>query len=427
MAFYIRKAFKTGPVRLNLSKGGLGISGGITGARVGINSRGTYVHGGRHGLYYRKYAKQGRQSSARGGKTARNRRGAGQPNTVSLFRDTGVTFPGQSAELRNVSRDEPSLPSSKLFTLPVQLALGAAGLVFLFSFAEGMEWLVILTLIVGAAASGWIGWNAHWKKKAEKSLAEITKSTEENKELQLKEIPPDKKMPDRWRVWLNVHLHAVIGELAMRHEEIDTLSSLRILDEQVPAEKEIVERIRASILGNILDEMLEDHLLSEEEEEAIRRLLEQINPENSLIAPELKRLEHYSRIRKEIERPLKETDPGIPLVRGERAYELFDQVRLLNERVLNRFQRDNVQYRELGYEVDTEGKLILTDRRLMIIDRGTREYRLNRLVDITADPEAGIVELALSNRKTPVLITVKEPLVLAARIEKVLDEKVRGR
>lgn len=55
MGMYLRKSFRMGPLRFNLSKGGVGISGGATGARLGVNSRGrAYMHGGRHGLYYRK-------------------------------------------------------------------------------------------------------------------------------------------------------------------------------------------------------------------------------------------------------------------------------------------------------------------------------------------------------------------------------------
>lgn len=54
MGFYIRKSIRMGPVRLNLSKSGLGVSTGVTGFRVGMNGRGTYVHMGRGGLYYRK-------------------------------------------------------------------------------------------------------------------------------------------------------------------------------------------------------------------------------------------------------------------------------------------------------------------------------------------------------------------------------------
>ena len=54
MGFYIRKSLKLGPIRLNFSKSGIGVSAGVTGARFGVNARGQkYVHLGRGGLYYR--------------------------------------------------------------------------------------------------------------------------------------------------------------------------------------------------------------------------------------------------------------------------------------------------------------------------------------------------------------------------------------
>jgi len=54
MGFYIRKSFKLGPIRLNVSRSGLGMSAGVKGARFGINAGGKkYVHVGRGGLYYR--------------------------------------------------------------------------------------------------------------------------------------------------------------------------------------------------------------------------------------------------------------------------------------------------------------------------------------------------------------------------------------
>ncbi len=53
MPFYIRKAFKAGPLRFNLSKSGIGVSAGVKGARIGLGPRGAYVHGGRGGIYFR--------------------------------------------------------------------------------------------------------------------------------------------------------------------------------------------------------------------------------------------------------------------------------------------------------------------------------------------------------------------------------------
>jgi len=34
MAWYLKKAFRFGPIRFNLSKSGIGVSGGIKGLRV---------------------------------------------------------------------------------------------------------------------------------------------------------------------------------------------------------------------------------------------------------------------------------------------------------------------------------------------------------------------------------------------------------
>jgi len=53
MGFYIRKGFNFGLLRLNLSRSGLGASFGVKGARIGIGPRGSYIHMGRGGLYYR--------------------------------------------------------------------------------------------------------------------------------------------------------------------------------------------------------------------------------------------------------------------------------------------------------------------------------------------------------------------------------------
>ena len=54
MSFYLRKSIKVGPVRFNLSKSGIGVSGGVKGFRVGTGPRGNYIHMGRGGIYYRK-------------------------------------------------------------------------------------------------------------------------------------------------------------------------------------------------------------------------------------------------------------------------------------------------------------------------------------------------------------------------------------
>lgn len=53
MGWGFRKSFKFGPMRLNFSKSGIGVSAGVRGARISAGPRGTYLNVGRGGLYYR--------------------------------------------------------------------------------------------------------------------------------------------------------------------------------------------------------------------------------------------------------------------------------------------------------------------------------------------------------------------------------------
>lgn len=55
MGWYFRKSLGFGPLRVNLSKSGVGYSLGVRGARIGANARGTYIRMGRGGVYYQKY------------------------------------------------------------------------------------------------------------------------------------------------------------------------------------------------------------------------------------------------------------------------------------------------------------------------------------------------------------------------------------
>ena len=55
MGFYLRKSFRLGPLRVNVSNYGIGLSAGARGARFGLDAGGhPYTHLGRHGIYYRK-------------------------------------------------------------------------------------------------------------------------------------------------------------------------------------------------------------------------------------------------------------------------------------------------------------------------------------------------------------------------------------
>ncbi|KAA3448364.1 hypothetical protein C7I87_21815 [Mesorhizobium sp. SARCC-RB16n] len=77
MGFYVRKSISAGPFRFNFSSGGVGVSVGVKGLRIGTGPRGHYIHAGVGGLYYRGTPARKRVSNSRAltcGKLNRNRR-----------------------------------------------------------------------------------------------------------------------------------------------------------------------------------------------------------------------------------------------------------------------------------------------------------------------------------------------------------------
>ncbi|MYN68597.1 MAG: DUF4236 domain-containing protein [Acidobacteria bacterium] len=93
MGFYLRKSFRAGPIRFNLSKSGIGVSGGVTGARLGMSSTGgAYVHGGRGGLYYRKSLGSGSRRGRSGAAGDGARQEAASREQIELIEETGATY-----------------------------------------------------------------------------------------------------------------------------------------------------------------------------------------------------------------------------------------------------------------------------------------------------------------------------------------------
>ncbi len=70
MGFYLKKSINLGPLKLNLSNSGIGISTGTKGLRTGVDSKGRmYVSGGKGVLRYKKYlsTKKGAASEGESG------------------------------------------------------------------------------------------------------------------------------------------------------------------------------------------------------------------------------------------------------------------------------------------------------------------------------------------------------------------------
>jgi hypothetical protein len=152
MGFYIRKGFNFGPLRLNLSRSGLGASFGVKGARIGMGPRGTYVHVGRGGFYYRQTLTPTSRNQARQAPSPPSSIPSPPPHANDMQQiasSAAVTMVDSSAtdllyELNRVKRRRQLFPIILVVGL---LVLGWLGL------TDANPWIFLISLVVTVACS----------------------------------------------------------------------------------------------------------------------------------------------------------------------------------------------------------------------------------------------------------------------------------
>jgi hypothetical protein len=102
MGFYFRKSVSFGPIRLNFSKSGIGVSAGVKGARISTGPRGTYIHAGSNGFYYRQ--RLGQTPSR--GSTVNSMPPLYESSTVSALPNQFVIETADVSQLRETSITE---------------------------------------------------------------------------------------------------------------------------------------------------------------------------------------------------------------------------------------------------------------------------------------------------------------------------------
>ena len=152
MGFYVRKAFGFGPFRLNLSRSGLGLSFGVKGARIGVGPRGSYIHAGRGGIYYR-------QSLNPGASPPRP-----LPSPVPPSESLSEVESVAASELGDSSADallkELNRVQSRVQALPIVLVLVVLGLLALmatFGSSKSVDPLVRVAVVALASFGGIAG------------------------------------------------------------------------------------------------------------------------------------------------------------------------------------------------------------------------------------------------------------------------------
>lgn len=421
MAFYIRKSFRLGPVRLNLSKGGLGASVGVRGARVGMTSRGRpYVHAGRGGIYMRRYLGGGSKTDAR--------RSPSVP--ITLYEDTGVTYPSGVFDPDQVALTELEAAPPGGTAKPWLLG-GASLIIFALALAVGGGGQFVLFLAGAASlvAAMIIGAREKRRTRARERLHELlAESTADGHPLSgrsqavLREALGDPSLTDEdRRIELeNAYLAAlrrIVDDGYATRPEVELLDQL---EEGFGLDPERCAAARVDAFRGVWLQAVADHELTAEEESSLAQLRAALRIPGDAIVEELTLAARLAELRRILEGELPVIEPTHPLRRGEVCH-FEGPARLLRERNLRTFQRDGQRYRVQGFVIDREGMLLVTDRRLLLIHSGTTAIPMNRIVDLEVDVDRSLVRITRDDRKNPTILTIADAERVGALIAAVVE------
>lgn len=411
MPFFIRKSISTGPVRVNFSKGGIGLSAGVTGARIGFNKHGAYVAGGRHGLYYREKI----------GKKARSSRAAtasGPPQTVEQFVNTGLTY--TDTEANSTPETETLIPDKARDPL-VQAGFWGGWLVIAAGIFIPSGKIVLagcaLLLITRIAKNSRISIAKRILKQTIDSLENISESEKPEALLQAL-AEPALIEPERTRRNLLLADAAIslFIDGTTPFNRFDLQSYLRDL----ALDDSLLDRLKLNAIDELISDCLSDHMLSNEEESHIKKIIEDLGIPPKAQQSLKQELRRYAEAR-DLLTNLREINCPVILSRDEVCY-FTTKGRLLKRKQLGRKQRNGIVYKQVGYETDLEGSIWVTSKHIHITGESTRSIRLAHITSITQDLVENVITISLSNRVNPLYFTALDTVKLSFLLNHLTSE-----
>ena len=421
MGFYLRKSFRAGPIRFNLSKRGIGASVGVTGARIGMSSEGrAYVHGGRGGLYYRKsLGTGGARSGDRGA-------GAAGPATgpIELTEDTGVTY-GAPREQEQAT-DAIAEPVRRSPPTYGWLALGAvaAGLLLPSPWPAVVAAAVFAALVALAARRGRrrATGDAYGRLLDARADAAGPATDEDRAAIDAARgdrglTPADARYFEE-RAYLSL-LEAATANGAGDPRLFERLSELETLVHLDPAFR---RRARLDAYSRAHVEAVSDHDLTEAEEQALDRTRTALGLTDEELADELALIDRLRELRSIRAGDLPVVDAAARLSSREVCH-LESEGRLLKRRLLRSFSRGGQRYKVRGYVVDKEGALLVTSRRVALIHEGVSSFPLGKILDVEVDQDRQLLVLTRDGVATPTYLTTPDALRAGAIVASLTEAR----
>lgn len=426
MGFYLRKSFRAGPLRFNLSKSGIGVSAGATGARLGMSSTGrAYVHGGRGGLYYRKSVGSG----SKDGRVLAERythvleagvRGRGP--AIELTEETGVTY-GKPEKPEKPEETERAGTSARLVVASGGLlALGVVGVLLLAAILGVVPWWVVpaagVLWALGLIALGRL------LRRASRAYGRLLDERVGGSDPLTDEVRAelDAARANRWLLPARAryreqtaYLELLAAGMTAGWEDPSDLERLAQAEQILSLEPAFVQRAKLNAYRRLHVEATADHDLTEAEEAALERARAAFGLSDDDLAEEMSLVERLRQLREIREGTLPEVEAGARLRSGEVCH-LKSEGRLLKKRVLRSFTRDRQKYTVRGFVIDKAGTLLVTSKRVLLIHEGMTSIPLDKVVDLEIDEDRQLLTLTRDGLVTAAYLTTPAALRTGAII-----------
>jgi len=421
MGLYLRKAFRFGPLRLNLSKSGLGVSAGLKGLRIGTGPRGAYVHAGRGGLYWRK--------SLRAGQSEPLSPDAPSPPPSAHSASTAFTEGGISIEAAPIPATMRVHVKRRSGPLIAAIAGGIVLALIVRSAQSGVPLLLVILLTVGLS-TGLVLLDARYERRLNEyintlstlfgrkppmpsdQLAHVTRLQREGR------FKPEHLLPIHRVIYSLLLLKLMTDSVIEESERTLLAQAARLLTLSASD----AQHARIEAFKRLYLELIADHELSEAEDQTLRQIQQALTIPDGAIHEEVQTITELREARTIREGDLKQIPVDIALPAGEICYHRTTG-QLLEKRVLRSYTLNRVRHKEEGLVPTGEGKVYLTSKRIVLVGDGVTSYQLGKVLDVDVDMDKKHLTLTVDGRKRPVYLAVPDAIVTGAMIERLSGDK----
>jgi hypothetical protein len=391
MGLFLRKSFRVGPIRFNLSKSGLGISGGVKGARLGVGPHGTYVHAGRHGLYYRK------NLSSRHARAQSTADSEGCVGLLFVFIAIGLGVWLLRWLLHN--------PAVLIAGIAIAIAIPAT------------EWFIRFRRRRAVAAYKQSLDSVFVTAHSPPSAAVLTNLKQQQQGLPTTEGSKQSIERIETDVYQAV-LDRILDDGFITNEEAATIAAAEQTLRIDPATR---LRTKKEIFSAAYVEAIQDREITQEEQDKLSNLIA------GLAIPQEEVQRELDIVREIIDTqalrlPLEPIPPGQLVAPTQKSEQAFYQC---SAQVLSkRKSKDSPTGYE--YSVRRSGTMILTNKRVFVVGDGTTNIRFSDIEDVDVDIDEGVIEISTVGSGRPIVLKTDAPIYAGRAIDLLVNAEAGG-